>query len=37
MKDLCWGVSYLTEDGDVERVQMVLDSGVLDRVIELLE
>ena len=36
LKDLCWGLSYLTEDGSEAVVQLVLDTDILDTVIELL-
>ena len=36
LKDLCWGLMYLTEDGSEDVVQLVLDTDVLDTVIELL-
>ena len=36
LKDLSWGVSYLTEDGNLDRVQKVLDFGFLEPIIKLL-
>ena len=36
LKDLSWGVSYLTEDGNVDQVQKVLDFGFLEPIIKLL-
>ena len=37
LSDLCWGVSYLTDDCAYDRMQQILNTNILSHVVELMK
>lgn len=35
--DLCWGVSYITDDCTQMRMQQILNTSILSKVVDLLK